>query len=69
MSTSIDGSLLVYGGFLLACYDEDTEEYQCICKIGTGFTDVQLQEFSEALKKTVIDKPKNYFRLAVIYLD
>jgi DNA ligase-1 len=53
----------VYGGFLLACYDEDSEELQCICKIGTGFTDVQLQDFSEALKKTVIDKPKNYFRV------
>jgi len=53
----------VYGGFLLACYDEDTEQYESICKIGTGFTDVQLSEFTEALNKTVIDKPKNYFRV------
>jgi len=52
----------VYGGFLLACYDDDSDNYQSICKIGTGFTDAQLQEFTEQLKKTQIDKPKSYFQ-------
>ncbi|CDZ97611.1 dna ligase i [Phaffia rhodozyma] len=40
----------VYGAFLLACYDPDTEKYQTICKIGTGFSEEILEIHYNALK-------------------
>ncbi|MEQ2231524.1 tRNA ligase [Ilyodon furcidens] len=39
-----------YGGFLLACYDEDNEEFQSVCKIGTGFKDEDLEQHYKFLK-------------------
>ena len=51
----------VYGAFLLACYDDDTERYQTICKVGTGFSESLLVELSETLApKAVSDPPKYY---------
>ncbi|PFH54460.1 hypothetical protein AMATHDRAFT_72261 [Amanita thiersii Skay4041] len=46
----------VYGAFLLACYDSDSEEYQTICKIGTGFSEEMLQTHYEALKPLEMTK-------------
>ncbi|XP_028186712.1 DNA ligase 1-like isoform X2 [Glycine soja] len=52
----------VYGAFLLACYDSDNEEFQSICKIGTGFSEAVLEERSSSLRSKVIPKPKFDFR-------
>ena len=48
----------VYGAFLLACYDSDGEEYQTICKIGTGFSEEALQSHYDTLKPFEMMKPR-----------
>jgi len=50
-----------YGGFLLACYEPENEEYQSICKIGTGFTDEDLATHAAFYKDKVVEKPKAYY--------
>mmetsp|Transcript_3269 Transcript_3269/g.4502 ORF Transcript_3269/g.4502 Transcript_3269/m.4502 type:complete len:806 (+) Transcript_3269:52-2469(+) len=51
----------VYGGYLLACYDEDTETYQSICKIGTGFSDEDLQKQHAFFAEHISKGPKPYY--------
>lgn len=52
-----------YGGFLLGCYDPDNEEYQVICKLGTGFSEADLERMTAELKPHVLPSgPKPYYR-------
>ncbi|KAJ2219359.1 ATP-dependent DNA ligase Cdc17, partial [Coemansia sp. RSA 485] len=50
-----------YGAYLLACYDPDREEYQAICKIGTGFSDSDLESHKTKLDKYKSAAPKPYY--------
>ena len=50
-----------FGNFLLAIYNRDTEEYQTLCKIGTGFSDQQLEDCYNALSKIKIDRKPQYY--------
>jgi DNA ligase-1 len=49
----------VYGAYLLACYDEETEEFQSVCKIGTGFSDEDLQSLSTTLNEHKLEGGKS----------
>ncbi|CAN0879111.1 DNA ligase 1 [Linum grandiflorum] len=51
-----------YGAFLLACYDNNKEEYQTICKLGTGFSESELEKHYTRLRSKVITEPKSYYR-------
>ena len=55
----------VYGAFMLACYNEDTEEYEPICNIGTGFSEEKLEEFYTSLREHAIDGPKGFYKVSV----
>lgn len=67
----------VYGAFLLATYDEDSEMYQTVCKIGTGFSEADLDAHYaalhplEAAKKGYYDagdaKPDVFFEPHVVW--
>lgn len=50
-----------YGGFLLACYNDEDETFQTVCKLGTGFKDEDLDTHTNFLKQHVIEKPKSYY--------
>lgn len=50
-----------FGGFLLACYDDEEEQFQTVCKLGTGFKDEDLEKHTTFLKEHVIEKPKSYY--------
>ena len=52
----------MYGSYLLAIYNEDSEQYETISKIGTGFSDEVLAELSTQLQGCIIPGPKPYYK-------
>jgi len=45
-----------YGTLLLATYDDETDTFPSICKVGTGFTDEDLDRFYQLLSDRVVLK-------------
>jgi DNA ligase-1 len=51
----------VYGAFLLACYNSNTDTYETVCNIGTGFSEAVLEELHSQLSSITIDRPKPFY--------
>ena len=45
-----------YGALLLAAYDQKADMFQSVSKVGTGFTDVHLEQFYKELEQHVISQ-------------
>ncbi|HEY3094967.1 MAG TPA: ATP-dependent DNA ligase [Nitrososphaera sp.] len=45
-----------YGALLLAAYDQKADMFQSVTKVGTGFTDVHLEQFYNELEQHVINQ-------------
>ncbi len=45
-----------YGALLLAAYDQKADMFQSVTKVGTGFTDVHLEQFYKELEQHVINR-------------
>lgn len=52
----------VYGAYLLAVYDDENETYQTISKLGTGFSEEQLQQLADSLRPHLLPGPKPYYQ-------
>ena len=45
-----------YGALLLAAYDYKTDMFRSVSKVGTGFTDVHIEQFYKELEKHIINQ-------------
>jgi len=55
----------VFGAFLLACYNPETEEFQTVCRLGTGFSDEFLSSITKYYNDgRILSEPKPYYRVS-----
>jgi DNA ligase-1 len=45
-----------YGALLLAAYDHKTDMFRSVTKVGTGFTDVHIEQFYKELEKHIVNQ-------------
>ncbi|MBW0493149.1 hypothetical protein O181_032864 [Austropuccinia psidii MF-1] len=51
----------LYGAFLLACYDPESETYQTICQLVTGFSEEDLESHYKKLQPLELTNKKTYY--------
>lgn len=51
----------VYGAFLLACYNPNSDTYETVCNIGTGFSEQVLEDLHKQLSEITIGRPKPFY--------
>ena len=56
-----------FSSFLLACWNEDLECFQTVCKCGTGFSDELFTKLKEQLEPLVVNKPANNLKIKEKY--
>ncbi|CAA9990642.1 DNA ligase I, putative [Plasmodium knowlesi strain H] len=54
----------VYGAFVLATYNSETENFQTVCKAGTGFSDEILGSLYDTLSDKIIPSKKSYYEVS-----
>lgn len=58
-----------YGAFLLASYNPDTQNFEAVCNIGTGFSEALLNELFTQLSEIVIERPKPFYMHSSVTKD
>lgn len=58
-----------YGAFLLACWNDDRERLETVCKVGTGFTDEVFKEVYDILNPLEINNAPSNLRYKVKNID
>jgi DNA ligase-1 len=59
----------MYGTFLLACYDEDSEKFQTVTMTGSGLKDGDLEHFYNELSQHVIEGPRADYDVGKTEID
>ena len=58
-----------YGAFLLAAYNDSTQQFETVCNIGTGFSEAILDEFHSELSELVIERAKPFYSHSTVKND